>query len=483
MAQPTPYDRQFSFQDFQASQPTTPLPGDEVDGEFNAVKLTIDQLLVNLAKIQRDDGALKNGSVGQDQLSPSLSIGFTYRGVWDAGQNYVQSDGVSIGSLFYRAKVANFSSVDNAPPTPPATNAFWELIADITPLGIAVNSVYTAALQDGVLSADAAGRAKMAANYITLSKLIDGILSADVAGRAKMADGFLSADATGRAKMADGFLSADATGRAKMADGFLSAAEITSDTGELAEVRAKVAFVPRGHLYGLTLSNNVTDATNDIDIAAGEAGSEDSTSTLMTLGSALTKRLDAAWAVGSGNGGLDTGSIANTTYHVWLIRRPDTGVVDALFSASATAPTMPANYTQKRRIGSIIRAAGAIVAFTQQGDEFLRSVVAQDITTTVGTTAALFTLSLPVGVKVEAMVEGFIFRSGTSALLLTSPDQADTAPTTGGPATAVNDANVSGSFQRNVLTNTSGQIRARSSVAATSIWIATTGWIDRRGRL
>lgn len=108
-------------------------------------------------------------------------------------------------------------------------------------------------------------------------------------------------------------------------------------------------------LNGLKLSTNVTDAANDIDIAAGSAVSDDGT-TLMTL-TAMTKRLDAGWSVGTGNGGLDTGSVANTTYHIWLINRPDTNVTDVLFSTSATSPTMPANYTKKKRIGMVVRAS------------------------------------------------------------------------------------------------------------------------------
>lgn len=127
MAQPTPYDRQFSFQDFQAQEPTTPLPGDEVDGELNAVKLTIDQTLVNLAKIQRDDGALKNGIVTQETLSPSLSIGFTLRGTWAAGINYVLGDGVTVENKFYRATASALSTAENAPEEPGAP---WEKVAD-----------------------------------------------------------------------------------------------------------------------------------------------------------------------------------------------------------------------------------------------------------------------------------------------------------------------------------------------------------------
>lgn len=114
---------------------------------------------------------------------------------------------------------------------------------------------------------------------------------------------------------------------------------------------------PSGHLYGLTLSNNGSDATNDIDIAVGTARSSDDSANI-DLTSALTKRGDASWAVGTGNGGMDTGSIADGLNYVWLIKRPDTGVVDALISASASAPTMPSNYTLKRLRGVFYRLSG-----------------------------------------------------------------------------------------------------------------------------
>src|SRR3990172_7208651 len=158
-----------------------------------------------------------------------------------------------------------------------------------------------------------------------------------------------------------------------------------------------------GLLHGLTLSSNVTDATNDIDIAAGTA--RDSTDVTNVLAGALTKRLDAAWAVGTNQGGLDTGSIANTTYHIWLIKRSDTGVVDALFSTSASAPTMPASYNYKRRIGSIMRVGGAIVTFVQTGDYFRRKASILDIdVSNPGTGAVTRTLSVPTGIKIKALM-------------------------------------------------------------------------------
>ena len=245
-----------------------------------------------------------------------------------------------------------------------------------------------------------------------------------------------------------------------------------------------------GMIYGLTLSNNGTDATNDIDIATGSA--IDSTNAhVMTLASALTKRLDAAWAVGTNQGGLDTGSIANTTYHVYLIKRLDTGVVDAIFSASATSPTLPTNYTLFRRIGSIIRLSGAIIGFTQNGDRFTSQVVFESTTTNPGTSAVTHTLvGIPTGIVVDAIISGsalFSASSGNAPILYSPLAVGDFTPLTNGAYSfVVWDTTVTsgGGGQFVVQTNTSAQIRSRFGVsnASTVHRISTCGWIDRRGR-
>jgi hypothetical protein len=132
---------------------------------------------------------------------------------------------------------------------------------------------------------------------------------------------------------------------------------------------------PPEYISGLTLSNNATDATNDIDIAAGKARDSGNAAN-MVLAATLVKRMDASWAVGTNQGGLDgTESVAGTPdndtwYYVWLIRRSDTGVVDALFSESSSAPTMPTNYDQKRLIGAVRRGTATNMAFYQDGDWF-----------------------------------------------------------------------------------------------------------------
>jgi hypothetical protein len=115
----------------------------------------------------------------------------------------------------------------------------------------------------------------------------------------------------------------------------------------------------QGYSSGLAVTTNVADATNDVDIAVGVAAADVSPYNLMQLTSALTKRIDSNWVVGTNQGGLDTGAVANSVYYVWLIQRSDTLVTDVLFSLSATAPTMPTSYDRKRLIGSLSRVSAS----------------------------------------------------------------------------------------------------------------------------
>ena len=207
MAQPTPYDRQFSFQDFQAQEPTTPLPGDEVDGELNAVKLTIDQTLVNLAKIQRDDGALKNGIVTQDALSDSLSIGFTLRGEWQSGVNYYLGDGVTVDSKFFRATASALSTAGNAPEQ---VGAPWVVVANFTQATEDAEAAAAAALVSENAAAASAAAALVSENAAAASAdAASGSASAAAASEGSAADS--AADAADSAEEAANLLTGTVT--------------------------------------------------------------------------------------------------------------------------------------------------------------------------------------------------------------------------------------------------------------------------------
>lgn len=112
MAQPTPYSRHYNFTNFQSLNPTTPLPADQVDIEYNAIKSTLDQILTNIAIIQRDDGQLANQIVTPDTLSTAtvnLIGGFTPRGIWAASTSYAVKDAVTNSGSSYVAQVAHTS--------------------------------------------------------------------------------------------------------------------------------------------------------------------------------------------------------------------------------------------------------------------------------------------------------------------------------------------------------------------------------------
>lgn len=248
-------------------------------------------------------------------------------------------------------------------------------------------------------------------------------------------------------------------------------------------------------LTGLALSNNGVDATNDIDIAVGGAASNDAVVAnrrFMSLTSAITKQLDVAWAVGTNAGGLDTGVIANNTYHVFLIMRSDTGVVDALFSLSATAPTMPTGYDFARRIGSIVRSGATILAFVQDGDLVQLKDPPLDVdATNPGTVAVTRTLTVPVGINVVALLNVAAFESTSGAAAtncyisdLAVNDEAASASVAPLASTGGGNGTENAGTQVHVRTNTSAQVRSRLSISSGTVTlrIATLGWFDRRGR-
>lgn len=162
-------------------------------------------------------------------------------------------------------------------------------------------------------------------------------------------------------------------------------------------------------------------------------------------------------------------------------------MVDALFSLSATAPTMPSGYDRKRRIGSIARAGGSINAFVQFGDMFTFKTPVRDvIVSDPGTSAVLRTLSTPSGIVTTAFGTVSIYHTeaGATIVYLSSPSQADVAASyenlTLLAATSLN----YGYAPFQVSTDTSARIRSRinTSSAARSLRIDTWGWIDTRGR-
>ena len=258
------------------------------------------------------------------------------------------------------------------------------------------------------------------------------------------------------------------------------------------DLQIDIGSIPN-YLSGLTLST--AGASSTFSIAAG-AATDSTNADFMKLASAMSKTT-GSWAVGSTNGALDTGTIATSTwYHAFIIKRPDTGVVDACVSASITGcaagvGNIPAAYTLSRRIGSMkINGSSQWTAFTQTGDTFIWAAMVNDVNNATTTGYTSYTLSVPPGVVVSAL-----FRAGLQlgvslpsvATIFTSLQENNQAPTPGLVADLSADAtvagqtsNATGSFER--LTNTAAQIAARSNNTTGIFNILTYGWKDLRGK-
>lgn len=243
----------------------------------------------------------------------------------------------------------------------------------------------------------------------------------------------------------------------------------------------------RGFLGGGGLTVDAT--TSKLDIAAGEV--RDDSNTLDITLAAIVKSNASTWAVGTGNGGLDTGSVAASTwYAVYAILRADTGISDALFSLSGTAPTMPTGYAYKRRIGWVLTDGSKnFVPFTQDGDHFAWATPVLDVNSTTGTSSASYTLASVPPQRMLAELNVTITHASQLALVyIRDGTLADLAPSaTVAPLSTlrVNVAAVANSETISRYTTMSGsnaQIAARSSQTSTTFLVATLGWFDKRGQ-
>ena len=244
-------------------------------------------------------------------------------------------------------------------------------------------------------------------------------------------------------------------------------------------VSASSNVLSQGYIFGLTLSNGA-DANNDIDIAVGKCrNSVDSEDLVLT--SLITKRSDAAWASGTGNGGMDAGTKpASGTLHTYLISNGAT--VDAIFSISANGPVLPASYTAFRRIGAVLTDASSNVrGFFQNGNNFELVAAVTNLSKATSTAATNLALTVPTGIIVQAIISAYgagqdddwnvhLYRVGTSPMLALAGKGRHNFWTLTASA---------GAGQFFIFTNTSGQITYSNSQ---SISVNTRGWIDTRGR-
>lgn len=276
---------------------------------------------------------------------------------------------------------------------------------------------------------------------------------------------------------------------------------------------ARAALWRRGIISGLVPANGDGagggDATNDLTFSAGVAR-DDGNAFDIVAAAAMTKRMDAPWASGAGNGGRASGAAAwgAGDWHAFLLGKsadPDAydWIVDDDAAGSHIAADVAAGGWDLKRRGFSARTAGAAwPAFTAReiaggGLEVLLSAPAAEFTKSwaagADNTAQTGTLALaPGGVQVSAILfVAFIDLSAATStgMLVSALDQADTAPN-------ASFGSIVGQF---VISNSGGidvrqivQIAVRLSTSRTFRYraAATTtdhrasfgilGWIDER---
>lgn len=247
-----------------------------------------------------------------------------------------------------------------------------------------------------------------------------------------------------------------------------------------------------GVARGLIVSNNATDPGNDIDIAAGDAFSDDADPAVriqMYSPSIMVKQLDATWAAGSNAGGRVPGqTLADGTWHIFMFRRIG-GAIDFCLSNSLIFAT-PDGGTNRVCIMSILREAGAIAAFTQKGDYVNLNVKSiQRDTLNPGLSTLLTTMRSPsaIACRVKYVAQIRTTTTGTTVRFYSTYD-VDTAP-----GIDVAPLSNNGSINTNVVntyremetyTDLLQQIRTRFTISGTDIRvrIQTEGYYHPRGR-
>ena len=245
----------------------------------------------------------------------------------------------------------------------------------------------------------------------------------------------------------------------------------------------------KSFIDGLVLSNSA-DADHDISIGVGVA-SDSTGAALIKLTSQITKQIDAAWVEGDDLGGLFDGSVAaDTTYHVFLIKKDSDGSIDAGFDTSLSAANIPDGYAAFRRVGSVLTDSSSNIinfdAYEIVGGSVrydYKEYIADISSGGPAITKTVFQVSVPEDVEMIANIIIHLLEStsGTSYGWVNPTTFIDVAP---GLTTSDIRVNASiaetGQIAKSITTDVSAQMAYRISQTTAGLRILTIGYADRR---
>jgi hypothetical protein len=194
---------------------------------------------------------------------------------------------------------------------------------------------------------------------------------------------------------------------------------IINGSGEMAFQDRLASTTNQGVSYlnnPITIANNATDANNDINFSAGNAPLDDGSGQFL-LSSTLVKRLDASWSAGTNQGGLFSGTKANSTkYYLFAITNGT--IIDAGFDISPTGANIPAGYKGSYRGMVLTDASGNIIPFTLTGQYMSYVTEITDYTPTTPTSAVYqtYSLSCPSKPNILAYIRMTMVYTGTGVV-------------------------------------------------------------------
>jgi hypothetical protein len=265
-------------------------------------------------------------------------------------------------------------------------------------------------------------------------------------------------------------------------------------------------------ISGILLSNNISNPNTQIDFSSGYFIDSIISNTFFNA-STLTKRLDAVWAEGSGNGGRASGVTLSpsTWYHCFMLGKSD-GTVDAGFDTDINCSNLLATatgYTSYKRNASILTDGSSnIISFVMSETGIGRFVqwspLQGPITLSVVnfTTDYLYAVATPPGIEIMANIIALtqsgnyskyytvisspnVTSSGTSGTILTAQGFLYSASYDAGPPITIDTGKDSIYPSTNLLcqTNSNKQLRFRHSheggVSPTgTMFLWTIGWYE-----
>lgn len=181
----------------------------------------------------------------------------------------------------------------------------------------------------------------------------------------------------------------------------------------------------------------------------------------------------------TGAGGLDSGSVAPSTwYAVYAIGKPD-GTQAGLLSTSSTSPTLPSGYTSAYRYGWVrVNGSSQLVALTQYGNRALWRQTSGGLPTITNAAQAAWTAfsmtSLGFAPSTTAQYLVSTLDVTTGAVYVAS-NNTPSSTTLSNFGTSTNGAYVTFVLQQGELVNENGNIYVSSNGGN---YVFSQGWVD-----